>query len=334
MSRARAIAMRKARPGRIDRMLLAAVLACGVGTAAAEAPGPVTVTGRTDRRQVTIGTPFRYLVEVAGPRSAELLIPILGGELGELSVVDFGEEPVREEGDRVVATRWYSLVAYRPGYLLIPGLTVQYRVGGGELQRVDGEDVGIVVGSLLEQQPDAADIRDIKGPVAVPFDWTLVTIAGAIALAVAGLVWLAARLLQRINAPPAAAPPRPADVEALEALARLGERRLTEAEDRARWYVDLSAIVRGYIEGRFGLRAPEMTTEEFIHSVQRDSPLSPTHRELLGAFLGECDLVKFARHVPDRAAAERAFDAARAFVMETRPVPVEPADSTERRRAA
>jgi hypothetical protein len=315
------------------RILLVAMLAWSAVAATADAPAPVSVTGRTDRRQVTIGTPFRYIVEVAAPRSAEVIIPVLGGEIGELSVVDFGEEPARDEGDRVVATRWYSLVAYRPGYLLIPGLTVQYRMGSGELQRVDGEDVAIVVGSLLEQQPDAADIRDIKGPVAVPFDWTPVAIAAAVVLAVAGLAFLGARLLRRISAPPAAAPPRPPDVEALEALARLRERRLTEAEDRARWYIDLSAIVRAYIEGRFGLRAPEMTTEEFIHSVQRDSPLSPTHRELLGAFLGECDLVKFARYVPDRAAAERAYDAARAFVMETRPQPLEPGDM-ERRRAA
>jgi hypothetical protein len=215
-------------------------------------------------------------------------------------------------------------------------LTVQYRIGGGDLERVDGEDVGIVVASLLEQQADAADIRDIKGPVAVPFDWTLVLVAGAIAVAVGGLAWLAAHLLRRINAPPGAAAPRPADVEALEALARLRERRLAEAEDRARWYVDLSAIVRRYIEGRFGLRAPEMTTEEFIHSVQRDSPLSPSHRELLGAFLADCDLVKFARHVPDLAAAERAYDAARTFVMETRPPSTPPGQAAgeERRRAA
>ena len=100
---------------------------------------------------------------------------------------------------------------------------------------------------------------------------------------------------------------------------RLRHRRLTEAADRAQLYVDLSAIVRTYIEGRFGLRAPEMTTEEFIYAVQRDSPLGPDHRQLLGQFLTECDLVKFARHVPELDAVERAYGAARSFVTETRP---------------
>lgn len=321
------------RLGALALSAAAALVAVTAPAPAAGTSGPVVVTGRTDRRQVTIGTPFRYIVEVRAPRDAELLIPIVGGELGEFSVVDFGEEPVREDGDQVVATRWYSLVAYRPGYLLIPGLPVQYRIGGGELERVDGEDVAIVVASLLEREPDAADIRDIKGPVAVPFDWTPVAAAGAVAVVAAGLAFVGSRLLRRISAPPAAAPPRPPDVEALEALARLRERRLTEPEDRTRWYVDLSAIVRAYIEGRFGLRAPEMTTEEFIHSVQRDSPLGAGHRELLGAFLAECDLVKFARYVPDARAAERAYECARSFVVETRPAPPQTAEREGRRAA-
>jgi hypothetical protein len=128
-----------------------------------------------------------------------------------------------------------------------------------------------------------------------------------------------ARLVRRINAPAAAAPPKPPDLEALEALARLRHESLEDPAQRAQWYVSLSGIVRLYIERRFGLRAPEMTTEEFIQSVQRDSPLSPAHRESLGGFLAECDLVKFARVLPEREAAERAFAAARDFVNQTRP---------------
>jgi hypothetical protein len=281
--------------------------------------GAVGVRGRTDRRQTTVGTPFRYTVEVSAPRAAELIVPVLGGQLGEFTVVDFGEEPAREEDGRVVTSRWYDLVAYRPGYLLVPGLTVQYRLASGELQRADGEDVAIVVASLLEQEPDAQDIREIKGPVAVPFDWTPIGVAAGVLGTIVLIAVAGARLLRRINAPALPPPPRPAHVEALDALERLRQRRLSDAAERTQWYVTLSAIVRTYIESRFGLRAPEMTTEEFIHAVQRDSPLRPVHRELLGDFLGECDLVKFARHQPDQEAAVRAYDAARAFVMETRP---------------
>jgi hypothetical protein len=287
-------------------------------------PAPVRVSSRIDRRSVPIGTPFRYTVEVRGPRSVELLVPILEGQLGELNVVDFGEEPVREEGGETVVTRWYSLVAYRPGYLLIPGLTVQYRDAGGTLGRTDGEDIGIVVASLLEGVPETADIRDIKPPVAVPFDWTPVLLgAGALAvlgIVVVGVVWW----VRRWNAP-APVVVRPADVEALEALARLRHTRLDDAAALAAWYVALSGIVRTYIERRFGVRAPEMTTEEFMVAVQRDARLLPSHRELLAGLLAGCDLVKFARHVPNTDASEGAYEAARQFVTETRPAAEEAA---------
>jgi hypothetical protein len=298
-------------------------------TAEPAAP-PVVVIGRTDRERVSIGTPFRYTVEVRAEKDVELVVPVLGGQLGEFTVTDFGEEPVTEADGRVIITRWYTLVTYTPGYLFIPGMTVQYRIGGEELKRVDGKDVGIRVASLLEQEPDAKDIRDIKGPVAVPFDWTPVIIGIAILAGVIALGLIASRLLRRINAPSAATPPPPPDVVALEALARLRHRRLTEPEERAAWYVDLSAIVRTYIEGRFGLRAPEMTTEEFIHAVQLDSPLIPEHRQLLGEFLAECDLVKFARYMPTMEETERVYAAARRFINESRPESVE----KETRRAA
>lgn len=281
--------------------------------------GAVTVTSLIDRKRVTIGTPFRLTVEVSAQKDLELIIPVLGGQLGEFTVTDFGEEPARDESDRVTFSRWYTLVAYRPGYLIIPGLTVQYRDARGELQRVDAEDIGITVISVLEQQPGAAELRDIKKPVTVPFDWTPVLVVTGVLGGLIGLALVAAHLLRRMSAPPGAAPARPPHEEALEALARLRYQRLDTPEGLADWYVTLSTVVRIYIERRFGLRAPEMTTEEFIFAVQRDSPLTPAHRELLGGFLSECDLVKFARHMPDLEAAERAYNAARRFIDDTRP---------------
>ena len=81
----------------------------------------------------------------------------------------------------------------------------------------------------------------------------------------------------------------------------------------------LSDIVRSYLEGRFHLRAPEMTTEEFLQAAQRDPQLAPPQRSLLGTFLSEADLVKFARYVPAADDSERAYRAAREFVQSTAP---------------
>ena len=84
------------------------------------------------------------------------------------------------------------------------------------------------------------------------------------------------------------------------------------------FYTRLSDIVRRYLEDQFGLRAPERTTEEFLQVVSRGSGLSPAHQALLGAFLQESDLVKFARYRPALPDLERAYAAADTFVSESR----------------
>jgi len=153
------------------------------------------------------------------------------------------------------------------------------------------------------------DIHDIKGLVSVPHGWWWLWLALIAAAAVA--LWLWKRRKPEGFAP-AVAPPTPYEI-AMRALAQLREENLPVEE----FYTRLSDIIRQYLEGRFHLRAPERTTEEFLHEVSQDGALTQTHKDLLGAFLQESDLVKFARHQPAAADQQRAFGTAERFVEET-----------------
>ena len=59
--------------------------------------------------------------------------------------------------------------------------------------------------------------------------------------------------------------------------------------------IEVSEILRGYLEAqyRFGIRY--QTTREFLDSVSADGRFNPVHRATLAGFLGRCDAVKFAR---------------------------------------
>ncbi len=85
------------------------------------------------------------------------------------------------------------------------------------------------------------------------------------------------------------------------------------------FFTELSSIVRHYIEDRFALRAPEMTTEEFLWSLGREGALDADQRVMLEGFLTACDRVKFARHAATRAEIDDAFALADRFVRETTP---------------
>jgi hypothetical protein len=126
-------------------------------------------------------------------------------------------------------------------------------------------------------------------PVEIPDPWKRVWRVGFVLL-VAGAALLAWwRLARRPPVAPVAEPlPDPAMVarSRIEAArARIGDPRTYASE--------VSDAVRHYLEDRFGLRAPEQTTEEFLSGLSRKPQLDPRHQGPLAAFLEQCDLVKF-----------------------------------------
>jgi hypothetical protein len=262
----------------------------------------------------------------------EIVVAQPAERIGDMDIVDFGNDgPTPTRDGRVYFQRWWEVVAWQPGQHLLRSPTVQYRVAGGELVDVPGADVGVTIESLLERAKDATDIRDIKPPEAIPIDWRPYWWLGGGALALAAIGWVCYRLVARPRRARPATPPPPPHEVANAALDALWAQRLVEQGAFKEFYSALSDIVRRYLEERFRVRAPEMTTEEFLVASSRDGRLAAAHRRLLGDFLGESDLVKFARHVPSLADTTRAFDAARRFVEETAPATT---PAAERTRAA
>lgn len=86
------------------------------------------------------------------------------------------------------------------------------------------------------------------------------------------------------------------------------------------FYYRISAIVRGYIERRYAVSAPEMTTEEFLAATAGDFRFASGAATELQAFLTACDLVKYARHRPAAGEWNDLLRSAAQFVERTREV--------------
>ena len=85
---------------------------------------------------------------------------------------------------------------------------------------------------------------------------------------------------------------------ALQKLNELKARGLIDQGKIKEYYIEISGIIRHYIEDRFKLSAPEMTSEEFLLKAKDAQELSLPQKDLLSDFLLSCDLVKFARYAP------------------------------------
>jgi Domain of unknown function (DUF4381) len=162
---------------------------------------------------------------------------------------------------------------------------------------------------------DTGDIRDIRGPISIPYEWlwaayTLAALAAAAALYGA---WRWYRTHAKLKAR------LPFEI----ALDRLEAAKALLAENKVREYAfTVSEVIRVYIEQRFGEKAARRTTEEFLSDLlqQTGTPLAQ-HRRRLEDFLNYCDLMKFARWEASPRDLESMHESAREFVMETRPLP-------------
>ena len=93
------------------------------------------------------------------------------------------------------------------------------------------------------------------------------------------------------------------------------------------FHLRISDILRRYIENRFGVRAPEQTTEEFLTAASgirlHEKAILGNNRPLLADFLTHCDLVKFARHEPTRDECEKTVSLCREFIEQTKELRVQ-----------
>jgi len=172
------------------------------------------------------------------------------------------------------------------------------------------------VATQLQATANTNDIRDIRPPVEIPYEWLwLWTTLAAVAL-IAGIV--AWRLLRKKMALVPVAPPVPPHVRAKQRLAEA----LMFISDPNRFCTEVSNTLRIYLEERFTLRAPERTTEEFLVELRSSRHLTMDQKHSLGAFLESCDLVKFARFEPNEDALRQLHEAALRLVDETQFDPI------------
>lgn len=171
------------------------------------------------------------------------------------------------------------------------------------------------------------DLRFLE-PWTAPPAWVWVLLA---ALIVGVLM-----LIRRRNAARRAAQGAQTAAHAHEdALAELEKARALMSPENSRPYgIEVSGIVRRYIERRFGIVAPRRSTEEFLVEAAVSARLEQAHRSLLAEFLGSCDFLKFARARAELSELESQHQAAVRFVTETRLVTqVEAVGTTASRRS-
>ena len=258
-------------------------------------PGLVTVL---DPVVITVGDPVRLVVTVSHAPDARVVWPGVV-ELDPFELVDMRPlEPV-PVGNRVRSTAELTLTAFELGELTLPAFEVEVVDAAGDTVRLATDAAVVRVESV--GRDEGGDIRDIKGPLAIPFSVVtlLPWLAGLAGLAILGAaVYRRYRRRQRPEVPAPVVPSRPAHEIALESLDALEASGLLELGEVKTYHIRVSDIMRVYAEGRFGVEAMEMTTGGVLDGLRRTGALSGVVADFR-QLLDRCDLVKFAKFRPD-----------------------------------
>lgn len=274
-----------------------------------------------DRTVMTVSDRLTLSLSASAPEDLVVEFPDHGNRLGDFIVIEFRETTARTTGDGTVKiTEDLILEPLLAGTYHIPPIRVAFwKPGENERggQTLATDEVKVSVRSLLDKNEND-DLERPPPPDQPRERMTLVWtgIGGVTVLSVFGALlywWRGRKKGKRIVVIPFGPPHRGA-YQALEKL--LAEDLLARGEIKA-FHVRLSDILRGYIEKRFSVVAPESTIEEFLVEIGNSGLLRTEHRIVLRDFLSRCDLVKFARHQPDDLEIERTVNLCRQFIKET-----------------
>lgn len=207
---------------------------------------------------------------------------------------DFAEDPVSAaDGKTTVVSRWR----------LVPEpVAAKYRLAPF-LVTLDSADnpsnvVQFCTRAVYFATPPAREA--VTGEMEVdpkkdlpPLSWKLVGWCALALTALAGIVvgvWWAVRKIRemvRVH--------RMSPIErALYELDRLLAKGLPGRGFYKDFYVELTMVVRRYVQRKYGIKAPNLTTQEFFEELQKSENQTVTQSENLRRFLESADLVKFA----------------------------------------
>jgi hypothetical protein len=280
----------------------------------------VTVTARLDSSRALIGDQLTLHLRVEKSAGASVSFPhfadTLSGkiEIIRKSVISTTTGP----NGKLVLSQDLLITVFDTGLIEIPPQPFAFQ--NGQLKdTLHTQPIALQIQSLSVD----TTIRDIKANMRTPvnaqevFPYFLGLIA--LALLVIAIIFIVRKIRRKDTKTIEFVPSEPAEVIALRQLEQLRVEKPWIQKPVKMYYINLTNILRHYIERRYHIMALEQTTDEILKDLKKTGSQA-NNLEKLASILKLADLVKFAKLIPDEVENGIQVEEAIGFVKNTTPV--------------
>jgi len=317
---------RLSKPAVILILLFLAGFACSKKAATGISVEPVTAKAKISKDKITIGdkVDFTLLIEAKGDIKQ---LPVdLAPYLQAFEIKDHVQKGPAKKWGKTVTEYRLVLTTFTTGNYVIPEIPVKYTDKDNSEKEVRSNKIILAVEPVKADPKDTDDVRDVKPPLTLPHSFWFWFFAIILPLLAAGTFFLLRYLRSRNVAlvMEQAGPVRPAHEIAYDRLLKLQELGLIEQGKIREHYYILSEIIRTYLEARYELPVVERTTSEAYKELLASGKIKRKEVALIKDFLEECDLVKFAKAVPEPEKITEDFENGSSIIDMTKIIPVTP----------
>ena len=293
--------------------------------------GDATLQQLQKRDSILIADQIRYGVTIEDVKAGEIIalpdfsaasndtLTILGG--WQLDTLVNGKA-VRSRNAKAAARLLRKPFALKASIVLVPFEEGHYALP--DVPVIRESDTLVFKGLEMDVKTMPVDtatfeIHDIKGQILYPvtFKELLPWIGGG--LLAAALIALAVWLIVRASKRKAEAlkPKDPAYIVALRELDKYRSDKYWAPDKQKAFYSGITDALKFYMDERFGVDAPEMTTAELFDALKSDKDITPEMYSSLKELFERADFVKFAKHIASEQENAAALPLAVRFVTTT-----------------
>ena len=280
----------------------------------------VTVSARLDSSGALIGDQLTLHLRVEKSAGASVSFPQYADTLaGKIEIIrKSGISTTTGSDGKLVLSQDLLITVFDTGLVEIP--PQPFAIQNGSLKdTLHTQPIALQIRSL----PLDTTVRDIKANMRTPvnaqevFPYFLGLLA--LALLVIVIIFIVRKIRRKDIKAPEIVSSEPAEVIALRQLQQIKVEKPWIQKPVKMYYINLTDILRHYIERRYNIMALEQTTDEILKDLKRTGSAA-NNLEKLASILKLADLVKFAKLIPDEVENEKQVEEAIVFVKNSTPV--------------